>query len=260
MSISPSLLTPKRRLLAQRGTALHAFTLIELLIVIAIIAILAAILFPVFAKARENARKASCMSNLHQMGLGIAMYRGDYDSINPRHRMCPDTPGDATCYSASPTLSTGPNEIWWAPFDNTQPPEPALPDSAYSTPSKQGFLMPYVKSLQIFHCPSYPQGQVGYAMGYIDAGPMGKNEAAITNPGALQVWDHARTPGCADTDATRHTAGQPWLPFPVGADTAHSHYPFRHNDGMVGLRVDGAVKFRKPSSLTNADFDATATT
>src|SRR5690606_40796447 len=45
----------------------NGFTLIELLVVIAIIAILAAILFPVFARARENARRASCQSNLKQI-------------------------------------------------------------------------------------------------------------------------------------------------------------------------------------------------
>ncbi len=59
--------------------ARKGFTLIELLVVIAIIAILAAILFPVFARARENARRASCQSNLKQIGLGIMQYTQDYD-------------------------------------------------------------------------------------------------------------------------------------------------------------------------------------
>ena len=48
-----------------------AFTVIDLPVVIAILAILAAILFPVFARARENARRSSCQSNLRQIGLGI---------------------------------------------------------------------------------------------------------------------------------------------------------------------------------------------
>ncbi len=57
----------------------RGFTLIELLVVIAIIAILAAILFPVFARARENARKANCQSNLKQIMLGAMQYVQDYD-------------------------------------------------------------------------------------------------------------------------------------------------------------------------------------
>jgi prepilin-type N-terminal cleavage/methylation domain-containing protein/prepilin-type processing-associated H-X9-DG protein len=59
----------------------RGFTLIELLVVVAIISLLAAILFPVFARARENARRASCISNLKQIGLSVMMYAQDYDEM-----------------------------------------------------------------------------------------------------------------------------------------------------------------------------------
>ncbi|BCM93512.1 hypothetical protein IAD21_05403 [Abditibacteriota bacterium] len=88
----------------------RAFTLIELLVVIAIIAILAAILFPVFARARENARRAACQSNLKQIGLGIIQYSQDYDEL-----MIPLTSGS----------------MQW-----------------------QATLQPYIKSNQVFSCPS----------------------------------------------------------------------------------------------------------
>ncbi|MBM3495270.1 MAG: prepilin-type N-terminal cleavage/methylation domain-containing protein [Armatimonadetes bacterium] len=64
------------------------FTLIELLVVVAIIAILAAILFPVFAQAREKARQTACLSNLKQIATGMLMYAQDYDE-----QLCPWTGG-----------------------------------------------------------------------------------------------------------------------------------------------------------------------
>jgi prepilin-type N-terminal cleavage/methylation domain-containing protein/prepilin-type processing-associated H-X9-DG protein len=61
----------------------QGFTLIELLVVISIIAVLAAILFPVFGAAREKARQTACASNARQLAFGILMYTQDYDDILP---------------------------------------------------------------------------------------------------------------------------------------------------------------------------------
>jgi prepilin-type N-terminal cleavage/methylation domain-containing protein/prepilin-type processing-associated H-X9-DG protein len=99
-----------------------AFTLIELLVVIAIIAILAAILFPVFARARENARRASCQSNLKQIGIGIMMYVQDYDEKMPFNYNYRDSPSNTTL-------------VRW-----------------------QDIIQPYVKSYQVIVCPSYTAG------------------------------------------------------------------------------------------------------
>jgi prepilin-type N-terminal cleavage/methylation domain-containing protein/prepilin-type processing-associated H-X9-DG protein len=97
----------------------RGFTLIELLVVIAIIALLAAILFPVFARARENARRASCQSNMKQIGLGFMQYAQDYDDRFP-------------CL---------PYEV-----DSTSSPKTAMYFSDQ--------IQPYVKSYQVLKCPS----------------------------------------------------------------------------------------------------------
>ena len=66
-----------------RRDAFQAFTLIELLVVIAIIAILAAMLLPALSSAKQRAQTAECLSNLHQIGLGMRMYADDSRGLYP---------------------------------------------------------------------------------------------------------------------------------------------------------------------------------
>ncbi|MBD3293195.1 MAG: DUF1559 domain-containing protein [Armatimonadia bacterium] len=75
--------------IARRG----GFTLIEMLVVVAIIAILAAILFPTFSRAMEKARQVTCASNLKQIGLAFLMYASDHDDMFPN-------PGGVSAVSA----------------------------------------------------------------------------------------------------------------------------------------------------------------
>ena len=117
-----------------------AFTLIELLVVIAIIAILAAILFPAFARARENARRASCQSNLKQIGLGILQYNQDYDESYPVLR------GGNTGNDANGVFS---------------------------------LIQPYVKSTQTLQCPSETNGpNTGGPGGTLDPAAAGYSDYA----------------------------------------------------------------------------------
>ncbi len=65
---------------------LRAFTLIEILVVLVIITILAALLFPVFARAKDSAKKVTCFSNVRQVAMATALYNADFDGYYPQTR------------------------------------------------------------------------------------------------------------------------------------------------------------------------------
>lgn len=109
----------------------HAFTLIELLTVIAIIAVLAGLLFPVFARAKNAAKQTVCVSNLRQIGAAIALYMDDSDGIFP---------------SALDASDKYASDIWNA--------FPDFKNRIAQMPLMTEVLQPYLKNKDVFMCPS----------------------------------------------------------------------------------------------------------
>ncbi len=218
------------------------FTLIELLVVIAIIAILAAILFPVFSRAREAARKASCGSNIRQLGLAVAQYVQDYDERMPREWF-------------------GPAWYWYRWNDA---------------------VLPYIKNLQLFVCPSASHrlfepdpdpssatnttlhggyaANVAYHAGSISGEPptdhpwWGRSLAQIEDPaGTFLLWDNwwysfqEGWPDAASQPNSYDPNSNP--PSLVSTSAGTRAVGGRHVDGANFAYCDGHVKWHSLQSL-----------
>lgn len=211
---------------AARRTASRAFTLIELLIVIAILAVLAGLLFPVFARAREKSRQTACASNLKNLGLAILLYTQDHDGQSP-----------LAAYATADL-----DFLTW-----------------------HDIIEPYAKNREIGHCPSSPLrkadagGKVtthfGYNAHYLTtiapdfsnaSGHTGVSLAAVARPAEVVLLTDARAslqPSWCGDD------GKFLLP-PSQQDTHCWGRPnFLHDAGCTVLWVDGHVRWRKPDQF-----------
>lgn len=156
----------------KRGSHAAGFTLIELLVVVAIIAVLTAMLLPVFSQARERARMTRCLSNARQLALAVYTYTQDYDETLP----------PSTNYAVPTSV---PERIWTR------------------------LIQPYVRDTNVFVCPSasgsgfptdWSQRGIG-SVGYTAATAYDPEQReGFTSPARLtQIEEPARTPLFGDT-------------------------------------------------------------
>ncbi|MBP6962849.1 MAG: type II secretion system protein [Armatimonadetes bacterium] len=199
----------------------RGFTLIELLVVIAIISILAAMLFPVFATARAKGRQISCLSNLRQIGMAIALYQQDYGGLFPASNWAA---------SGSPPAP---------PFDVTT-----------------GGLFPYIRSQGVYVCSTDSEGSVKGLSYELNANLLSMPEASLDSHSTTvvlldaKVDDSVFVVGSLEDDAavqafTSETRDQ------ITGDAMNAD----HLDTANVLWADGHVSSARYGQVTTAMFD-----
>ena len=205
----------------------RGFTLLEVLIVLFVVCVLAALLFPVGSRSRENARRSSCQSNLKQIGLGFMQYMRDYDEQFPHDYADSDGSGDY-----NPNFDAG----WMRN------------------------LQPYLKNTAVFQCPSEPAPYAppSRETDYWYSAPVAQTERVAV------IAEVSRTVLCGDGvampsafvathGALAYNGDAPALKYnrdiwDISEQTA-GQGGHRHLDGLNFLFCDGHVKWMKPEKV-----------
>ena len=178
----------------------------------AIISILASILFPVFSKAMDKARATACLSNVVQIQMATMMYATDYDSCYPPEAY---VPSDGTPAGVPVTWASAPT----GPIVNNKP-------------KYEGMIYPYMQNVQILLCPGLPGTPVGYALNWWIVGAGGANAQksaqkitymdATTTTSLYPMQWYAYPNGMADPDSTFNSGVIPSARHMEGANFAYA--------------------------------------
>ncbi|MEJ2701296.1 MAG: type II secretion system protein [Sedimentisphaerales bacterium] len=230
----------------------HAFTLIELLVVISIIALLMGIILPALNIARDQGRRASCMSNMRQVGMALVMYQNEYEKTPPKTQAVFDYASPAAPDNVLKLLR---------PFAGAEEPNRATP--VYACPA----LKPNPN-------PAYAPSRVSRTGYLVNAVVMGRQVAAIPSPGRIiamqegwslsnHLWVQPEPiiRNEATLSGRAYTPYQEWHMFASQSD--HSSWFTKerreqtanvHNKGGNFIFCDGHADYRKYWDRESGDY------